>query len=419
MFQFACRSSIGFHAAAWPSRGVVQVSSRLQSRPSARLFAGHSDAQSKLGLQRVPLIAMPFGNKPGKVSPVKVDGTRGFRVSTVASAGFMGAVGKATATVAIIFGGICVLAYSLQRKLMYFPNIGPAAPENVGNLPPPYNSIEEHMVDTSDGLQLRAYYWPAPKPPTANYGGAQRSLDAKAQRRAATALLVFHGNAGTRADRLPWLRLLREGLGVAVAIIDYRGYGGNKGSPSEKGFAADAEAAAKWVRVRLTQDVASLPRVDEGQGQGQGQVDTSSSTAAATSLSPAVIYVGESIGTGVATTLAVKSPPEGMIMQCAFTSITDVAADVYPFLPVRQLLMDRYESLSRIHRVNAPIFFIHGDEDSIVPYSLGQQLYKAANEPKRFLTVPGADHNGIEWVDPHNYIKGLDEFLADYVDNRQ
>ena len=141
-----------------------------------------------------------------------------------------------------------------------------------------------------------------------------------------------------------------------MLLFDYRGYGGNSGRPSENGLAADARAAQAWL--------AAQPDVER------------------------VVYFGESLGAAVAIGLAVERPPAALVLRSPFTSLADVGAVHYPWLPVRRLLLDRYPSIERIGSLSAPLMVIAGDRDDIVPESLSKRLYDAAAEPKRFCWCP-------------------------------
>ena len=143
-------------------------------------------------------------------------------------------------------------------------------------------------------------------------------------------------------------------MGLSVLLFDYRGYGGNPGRPSEDGLAADARAAQAWL--------AAQPDVDPDR----------------------IAYFGESLGAAVAVGLAVQRPPAALVLRSPFTSLADVGAVHYPWLPVRRLLLDRYPSIERIASVHAPVLVIAGDRDDIVPAALSKRLYDAAAEPKRY-----------------------------------
>ena len=153
-------------------------------------------------------------------------------------------------------------------------------------------------------------------------------------------------------------------VGLSVLLFDYRGYGGNPGSPSEEGLATDARAARAWLAAQVDVD--------------------------------RVVYFGESLGAAVAIGLAAQQAPAALVLRSPFTSLADVAAVHYPWLPARRLLLDRYPSIERIASVKAPVMVIAGDRDDIVPAVLSRRLYEAAAEPKRYVLVPGAGHNDPE-----------------------
>ena len=194
-------------------------------------------------------------------------------------------------------------------------------------------------------------------------------------------MLVCNGNAGDRSMRAG-LAVAFNRAGFSVLLFDYRGYGGNPGDPSEDGLAADARAAQQWL--------ARQPDVDPRR----------------------IAYFGESLGAAVAVGLAVQSPPAALVLRSPFTSLPDVGAVHYPWLPVQRLLLDRYPSIDRIASVSAPVLVIAGDRDDIVPMSLSRRLYDAAAEPKRFVLVPGAGHNDPELVDGRQVLTEITGFLS-------
>ena len=194
-------------------------------------------------------------------------------------------------------------------------------------------------------------------------------------------MLVCNGNAGDRSMRAG-LAVAFNRAGFSVLLFDYRGYGGNPGDPSEDGLAADARAAQQWL--------ARQPDVDPRR----------------------IAYFGESLGAAVAVGLAVQSPPAALVLRSPFTSLPDVGAVHYPWLPVQRLLLDRYPSIDRIASVSAPVLVIAGDRDDIVPMSLSRRLYDAAAEPKRFVLVPGAGHNDPELVDGRRVLTEITGFLS-------
>ncbi len=246
------------------------------------------------------------------------------------------------ARVAIAAGALALLllaflayVWATQRRLLYFPDDRPvpAAPSVLAG-------AEDVSFTTEDGLMLRG--WLVPAQP------------------AVAGVLVLNGNAGNRADRAPLAAALaREGL--TVLLFDYRGYGGNPGSPTEEGLLRDARAAASFLAAR------------EGVG---------------------IAYFGESLGAAVAVALAAERPPIALVLRSPFSSLAEIGRYHYSYMPVHPLLLqDRYAALERIAHVSAPVLVIVGEGDRIVPDSFSRALYDAAPEPKRYVVVPGAAHN--------------------------
>lgn len=257
------------------------------------------------------------------------------------------------AIVALVASGLLALVWSQQRRLIYFPSPGPVPPA-AAMLP-----NGQDVVLESDGNRLGAWYFPVP-------GGGP-------------AVLVCNGNGGDRSGRGELAAALNR-IGLSVLLFDYRGYGGNPGKPSEDGTAADARAARAWL--------AAQPGVEK------------------------IVYFGESLGAAVAVGLAVETPPAGLVLRSPFTSLPDVGAMHYPWLPVRWLLADRYPSIDRISSVHVPVMVIAGDRDDIVPESLSRRLYEKANEPKRYVVVPGAGHNDPELVNGRQMVVEIQGFLS-------
>jgi fermentation-respiration switch protein FrsA (DUF1100 family) len=227
-----------------------------------------------------------------------------------------------------------------QRRLIYFPLAGVPAPVRVG-LP----RAEPVQFPTDDGLTLQGWF----VPPAADVPPRQVTI------------LVFNGNGGNRAFRAPLAARLSD-RGFATLLFDYRGYGGNPGTPSEEGLALDARAARRYLLAR------------------PGGADR-------------LVYYGESLGGAVAVRLAVEHRPTALVLRSPFTSLADVGRHHYPFLPVRSLLLDRYPSLERIGDIRCPVLVVAGMADRIVPPVQSERLYEAAPLPKRLFVVQGADHN--------------------------
>lgn len=243
----------------------------------------------------------------------------------------------AAAVLALAAVALVALAWAFQRRLVYLPHGRPGSPARAG-LP----GAEEVLLRTDDGLGLGAWFVAADEP-----SGA--------------AVVVFNGNAGNRSHRAPLAAALAD-EGLSVLLFDYRGYGGNPGSPSEEGLASDARAARDYLVTRRDVDAGRL------------------------------VYYGESLGAAVAVSLAVDSPPAALVLRSPFTSLADVARVHYPLLPARRLLWDRYPVAGRIADVHAPTLVVAGARDGIVPPSQSRRVYEAAAGPRRFLLVR-ADHN--------------------------
>lgn len=253
-----------------------------------------------------------------------------------------------------------------QRQLMYFP---------LGNVPPiealGLEDVEAVAFDTADGLRLSGWFFAV---------GAVESSSPRALDERRDAVIVFNGNAGNRAHRVPLATALRR-LGLQVLLFDYRGYGGNPGSPTEQGLAMDARAAREFLINQRDVDPQRL------------------------------IYFGESLGTGVAVNLASEHPPAALILRSPYTSMADVGQHHYPWLPVRLMLRDRYDSLARIPTVRTPLLVIAGERDSVVPVEFSRRLYEAASRPKTFVSIPDADHNDDDLQDGKAVIEAIVTFL--------
>ena len=247
-------------------------------------------------------------------------------------------------TAAVFYVALVVLMYVFQRNFLYYP-------ESTAPTPAQSHVPEMQVVrfTTADGVDLFAWAAP-PKDPAKPW------------------VAIFHGNAGTLAARGFKARVFLD-AGYGVLLVEYRGYGGNEGSPSEAGLMMDARAALTYLH-----------------GQGVSGQD--------------LVLYGESLGTGMAVAMAAEAAEQGhpvgaVLLEAPFTSISAVASAHYPFLPVRVLLKDQYDSLSRIAGVKAPVFITHGTDDNTVPQRLGRALFDGAVQPKVALWVDGVAHNDL------------------------
>ena len=238
---------------------------------------------------------------------------------------------------AALVGGL----YMYQRHLLYHPFGSVATPVESG-IP----EMRPITVTTEDDLSLTSWYAVA--------------------REGRPTIVYFHGNAGNISHRGPKIRPYLD-AGFGVLLVGYRGYGENPGSPTEDGLYADGRAALEYLAIK---------------GIPAGRI---------------VLY-GESLGTGVAIHLAAEraaKPVGAIVLESAFTSIAEVAQSHYPFIPAGHLVKDRFDSEAKIAAVRAPLFFIHGEQDRVVPFRYGQRLFAAAPEPKERHWIAGADHNDL------------------------
>ncbi len=234
---------------------------------------------------------------------------------------------------------VLTLAYLFQRKLIYLPSAGPV-PAAATVLP----GARDVRLQTADGLELGAWYVPA----------TGRDLG--------VSVLVAPGNAGDRSMRAPLAEALAA-RGMSVLLLDYRGYGANPGDPSEEGLALDVRAARDY----LVEERGVPPE--------------------------RLVYFGESLGGAVVTELATEHPPGGLLLRSPFTELADVAAEHYPFLPVRLLLKDRFPLAEQIREVRVPTVVVYGTEDSVVPVEQSRTVARVAGGPVTSVEQPGADHN--------------------------
>ncbi len=242
--------------------------------------------------------------------------------------------------VVLLTGMVIGLLWALQRQLIYFPDNSRVPP--AGDVIDGARDVEVH---TEDGLDLGAWFVPA----------ARRDPDLQ------MAVLVAPGNGGNRQGRAGLAEELSR-RGLAVLLMDYRGYGGNPGSPNEDGLAADALAAAEAL-----EELGYPPE--------------------------RTIYFGESLGWGVVAALQVKRPPAGLVLRSPFTELADVGAHHYPWLPVRQLLKDRFPVVEHLSSSRVPVTVIYGDQDSVVPTELSAEVADSAPALFERVVIPGADHN--------------------------
>ncbi len=264
--------------------------------------------------------------------------------------------------VIIIAGAYIIFAGSLfifQSHYIYYPvRVLSTDPGSIGL------NFESVSFETTDGVKLSGWFIPGEN--------------------AKGVILFCHGNAGNISHRLESIQIFHR-LGLDIFIFDYRGYGQSEGKPTEQGIYQDAEAAWRYL-------------TEERQ------------------VNPSKITVfGRSLGGAVASWLAQRHTPGALILESAFTSLPDIAATVYPYLPVRLLLRSKYNTAEYLGRINCPVLIVHSRDDEIMPFSHGQRLFEMAKEPKRFLEITGTHNEGYITSDKR-YEEGLNAFVSEYMD---
>jgi fermentation-respiration switch protein FrsA (DUF1100 family) len=232
--------------------------------------------------------------------------------------------------------------YLNQTNLIHLPNL----PTRALQATPHQAGLDFESVEliTADRVKLHAWFLPHDTP--------------------RATVLFFHGNAGNISHRLDSLVLFNN-LGLAVLIVDYRGYGNSEGSPSEKGIYQDAQAA--WRYLTETKRISGKR----------------------------ILLFGRSLGGAVAAYLAAEHEVVGLVLESTFTSVPDMAAELYPWLPARWLTRYHYNTLERMTAIGCPVMVIHSPDDEIIPFEQGRLLFQRANEPKLFFELSGDHNNGF------------------------
>ncbi|MBD3368730.1 alpha/beta fold hydrolase [Candidatus Fermentibacteria bacterium] len=265
---------------------------------------------------------------------------------------------KILVPIVALYAALVLLAFIFQSRLIYFPEQDLiATPSDVGL------NYEDLTLTTSDGVAINAWFVPS---------------DVEGP-----VVLFCHGNAGNISHRLDTIQLLHD-LGLSVLIFDYRGYGNSEGSLSEEGTYRDAEAA--WSYLTNQRQVA--PRM--------------------------IVLFGRSLGAPVAAHLATHHDPGALIVESAFTSISDVGAKAYPFLPVRLISRYDYSTVDLVENASCPVLVVHSPGDEMIPFQHGRAIYQAAPEPKAFLELIGSHNEGF-LISGTVYTGGLDAFIREHL----
>jgi fermentation-respiration switch protein FrsA (DUF1100 family) len=238
----------------------------------------------------------------------------------------------------VCYLALCVLVYFTQAKLVWFPGAAPRT--TPGDLGLEFREVE---LVAEDGVRLHGWFLPCES--------------------ARGVVLVCHGNAGSIEYRIDVARAFL-GMGCAVLLFDYRGYGRSGGAPDEEGTYLDAVAAHAHL------------------------------TAVEGFAAERIVLYGESLGAAVAIELARRRTVAALVAESAFTSVPDVGAEVYPFLPVRLLARIRYDNRAKLPELAVPLLLVHSPDDEIVPVAHAHRLLAAAREPRELLLTGGGHNDG-------------------------
>jgi uncharacterized protein len=254
-----------------------------------------------------------------------------------------------------IYIGFAALLYLTQRSLMYFPDTAHTSPAQAG-LP---EAVEVPLI-AADGVHVTAWH----VPPRTGF----------------PVIVFFHGNGGSLRYSVARFRKL-IGAGIGLVALEYRGYGGNEGSPSEQGLIDDGEAAYAFAAAHYP-----VQRI---------------------------VLWGQSLGSGVAVAVAAKKPIGRLILEAPFTSAAAVASLRYWYMPVSLLMKDQFHSDRRIAKVTAPLLILHGVHDQVVPYAMGERMFELANQPKHIVRFLDGGH---EDLDANGALDAVARFLAGDLD---
>jgi len=239
---------------------------------------------------------------------------------------------------ALGYVGVLAALYLAQRSFIYpVPTTMRTTPKAAG-----FAQAEEHVLTTADGERVIVWHV-APRP-------------------GRHVVIYFPGNGDTLALSTPRLKEITAD-GTGLVALSYRGYAGSSGTPSEQGLLSDAAVAYAFTEALC----------EPGQ----------------------IVLWGFSLGTGVAVALAAERQVGGLILEAPYTSIADVAAAAFPFLPARYLVKDSFRSDTRIARVAAPLLIMHGGRDATIPIVFGERLFALAHEPKLFVRFEAGGHDDL------------------------
>ncbi len=251
----------------------------------------------------------------------------------------------------LLFGGYL---YLRQDRMVFCPTSELVdTPSSLGL------SFEDVYVDVADGEKIHAWYFPA---------GGTRTV------------LFCHGNGGNISHRLETAEFI-VGLGVNILLFDYRGYGKSDGSPSESKVYADAEACYRWLLSEKS------VREDN------------------------IVIFGRSLGGAVAIELAGRVDFGALVVESSFTSVADMARQIFPYFPARYLLRYEFDSIGKIASIDCPVLVTHSTEDDIIPFAMGRRLFDSARMPKRFVRFSGG-HNERDYLRDPSYVEAVRDIVT-------
>lgn len=261
---------------------------------------------------------------------------------------------RAVVIVACVYVGLAVLLFFAQSNFVYYPSRQMDSTPKSSGL-----DYEDITFTSSDGVNLNGWFIPAEKSPCV--------------------VLFCHGNAGNLSSWLPAAEMVHD-MGFSVFIFDYRGYGLSGGKPTEDGTYLDADAA--WTYLAETRKVPPEQ----------------------------VVIVGRSLGGPIAARLAGRVNPRALVLESTFTSMQDVAGDLFPCMPTRLICRFKYPTRKYLKDVKCPVLIVHSREDELIPFKHGEGLFEAAAEPKRFLEIKGT-HNDGYYTSGRTYVDGFGGFV--------
>ena len=259
----------------------------------------------------------------------------------------------------LVYAAFLAYVFASQNKMVFLNDFAgrelAGTPEDVGL------NFEDVNLVTESGVGIHGWFVPHSNPQAT--------------------LIYFHGNAGNIGGRLHSIRRWHE-LDTQVMIFDYPGYGQSEGEPSEAGTYESARAVWHFVTQEKNIDPKNI------------------------------VLFGRSLGGGVAAQLATEISPKALIVESSFTSVPDIASEQFWFLPVRTLSRVHFDTASKLEKVHCPVLIVHSPEDEIIPFSHGERLFEAANEPKQFLKTRGGHNDGHIKAEP-GYSRALRRYLAE------